>query len=85
MPFDLGFALSIVPKIVGALWTSILVALLSCVGASLLGFTLEIARRSNRVMRYAMRFLIDFIRSTDFRESCDTTLHRRSARPRGIV
>ncbi|WP_293799443.1 amino acid ABC transporter permease [uncultured Bosea sp.] len=64
MLFDPGFALSTVPKIAGALWTSILVALLSCVGASLLGFGLEIARRSNRVMRYAMRFLIDFIRST---------------------
>jgi polar amino acid transport system permease protein len=64
MLFDLGFALSTVPKIAGALGTSIIVALLSCVGASVLGFTLEIARRSNRVMRYAMRFLIDFIRST---------------------
>ncbi|TQI77112.1 polar amino acid transport system permease protein [Bosea sp. AK1] len=64
MLFDAGFALTLVPKIAGALWTSILVALLSCIGASLLGFGLEIARRSNRVMRYAMRFLIDFIRST---------------------
>lgn len=64
MLFDPGFAISTLPKIVGALWTSIAVALLSCVGASALGFAMEIARRSSRVLRYVMRFLIDFIRST---------------------
>lgn len=64
MLFDPGFAISTLPKIVGALWTSIAVALLSCVGASVLGFAMEIARRSNRVLRYLMRFVIDFIRST---------------------
>jgi polar amino acid transport system permease protein len=64
MQFDVSFALSIVPKIVSALGSTIIVALVSCVGASLLGFGLEIARRSNEALRYLMRFVIDFIRST---------------------
>jgi polar amino acid transport system permease protein len=64
MQFDLAFALSTVPKIAGALWTTLIVALVSCIGASLLGFAMEIARRSGLVLRYLMRFIIDFIRST---------------------
>jgi len=64
MQFDPAFALTTVPKIAGAMWTTLIVALASCVGASLLGFALEIARRSGVAMRYLMRFVIDFIRST---------------------
>jgi polar amino acid transport system permease protein len=64
MQFDLAFALSTVPKIAGALWTTLIVALVSCIGASLLGVAMEIARRSGLVLRYLMRFIIDFIRST---------------------
>lgn len=64
MPFDVSFALSTVPKIAGALGTTLVVAAASCVGASLLGFGMETARRSGRAMRYLMRFAIDFIRST---------------------
>lgn len=64
MSFDVGFALSIVPKIAGALGTTIAVAVLSCLFATLLGFALEVTRRSRAAMRYLMRFAIDFIRST---------------------
>ena len=64
MTFDPAFALSIVPPIARALTTTLAVTLLSCVFAALLGFGLEITRRSSKPMRYAMRFVIDFIRST---------------------
>ncbi|POR56577.1 ectoine/hydroxyectoine ABC transporter permease subunit EhuD [Bosea psychrotolerans] len=64
MMFDFGFALSIIPVIGKALTTTLAVTLLSCIFAALLGFSLEIARRSSKLMRYAMRFVIDFIRST---------------------
>jgi polar amino acid transport system permease protein len=62
--FDFGFALSIIPVIAKALTTTLAVTLLSCIFAALLGFGLEITRRSSQPMRYAMRFVIDFIRST---------------------
>ncbi|CAN7577905.1 ectoine/hydroxyectoine ABC transporter permease subunit EhuD [Bosea sp. LjRoot9] len=62
--FDFGFALSIIPAIGKALATTLAVTLLSCIFAALLGFGLEITRRSSQPMRYAMRFVIDFIRST---------------------
>jgi polar amino acid transport system permease protein len=64
MIFDPIFALSIVPPIAKALTTTVLVTVLSCVFAALLGFVLETVRRSSKPMRYAMRFIIDFIRST---------------------
>jgi polar amino acid transport system permease protein len=62
--FDLAFALSTVPTILGVIGTTIGVALLSCAGASILGFSFEIARRAGSVPGYLMRFAIDFIRST---------------------
>jgi polar amino acid transport system permease protein len=64
MTFDVGFALSIVPKIAGALGTTLAVTVLSCVFAALLGFVLEVTRRTGRAMSYLLRFAIDFIRST---------------------
>jgi polar amino acid transport system permease protein len=64
MIFDVAFALSIVPKIAAALGSTIAVALLSCLFASLLGFALEVTRRTGKAMSYLMRFAIDFIRST---------------------
>ncbi|CAN7404728.1 ectoine/hydroxyectoine ABC transporter permease subunit EhuD [Bosea sp. LjRoot90] len=64
MSFDLAFALSTVPKIAGALGSTIVVAILSCIFAALLGFGLETVRRTGPLMGYAMRFAIDFIRST---------------------
>lgn len=64
MNFDLGFAASTVPTIVGVMGTTIAVALASCAGASLLGFGFEMIRRTGSVTGYLMRFVIDFIRST---------------------
>lgn len=64
MNFDLAFAVSTVPTILGAVGTTIGVALLSCAGASILGFGFEITRRAGSAPGYLMRFVIDFIRST---------------------
>lgn len=64
MPFDLAFAAAITPKIAGALGSTLIVTVASCAGAALLGFTLEVMRRSGPVARYALRFAIDFLRST---------------------
>ena len=64
MSFDLAFAVSVVPPVVKALGTSLLVTVLSCVLAALLGFVLEVTRRRNRFTRLGLRFVIDFIRST---------------------
>jgi len=62
--FDLAFAASTIPTILSVVGTTIGVALLSCAGASILGFSLEMARRAGSIAGYAMRFAIDFIRST---------------------
>jgi polar amino acid transport system permease protein len=64
MDFDLAFAGSTVPKILSVVGTTIGVALLSCAGASILGFGFEIARRAGSAPGYVLRFVIDFIRST---------------------
>ncbi|NIA67868.1 ectoine/hydroxyectoine ABC transporter permease subunit EhuD [Pelagibius litoralis] len=64
MDFNHAFAIEIVPTILQALHTTLLVAVLSSIGAAAIGFTLEVTRRSGRLAGYAMRFVIDFIRST---------------------
>lgn len=64
MGFDPAFALSTVPTILGAIGTTLLVALASCLGASALGFGFEMVRRSGGPAGLLTRFLIDLIRST---------------------
>lgn len=64
MNFDVSFAIRIVPEVLQGLGNTIQVTVLSSIGAALLGFTWEILRRSAKPMRYLMRFVIDFIRST---------------------
>lgn len=64
MNFDLDFALSTLPHILGGLGTTVWVAIVACIGAAVLGFVLETLRRSGRIMGYLMLFVIDFIRST---------------------
>ncbi|BCH05475.1 putative amino-acid ABC transporter permease protein y4tG (plasmid) [Mesorhizobium sp. 131-2-5] len=64
MGFNLDFALSTVPTIIGAIGTTLLATVLSCLGASVLGFTFEMIRRGGGATGLAVRFLIDFIRST---------------------
>lgn len=64
MPFDLAFAISVIPTILRAIGTTILVTIASCTGAIVLGLGLELARRINRPIGYLVRFVIDFIRST---------------------
>ena len=64
MGFDLAFALSCVPTILGSVGTTLLVAFVSCLGASVIGFLFEMARRGGGVAGLATGFVIDFIRST---------------------
>jgi polar amino acid transport system permease protein len=64
MSFSLEFALSILPQILSTFTTTILVTIIGCSGAAMLGFLWEILRRSSKLGRYLMRFLIDFVRST---------------------
>lgn len=64
MGFDFGFAISTLPTILWALDMTLLVAVTSCVGASFIGFTLEIMRRYWRGFGFAVQFFIDFIRTT---------------------
>ncbi|QPC95750.1 amino acid ABC transporter permease [Mesorhizobium sp. INR15] len=64
MSFDLAFAVSTIPTILSVIGMTIGVALLSCLGASILGFSFEIVRRAGSAPGYVMRFAIDFIRST---------------------
>lgn len=64
MSFDLAFAISSVPLILGSIGMTLLVAVASCIGASLIGFSLEIGRRSVGAVRPVIGFVIDFVRST---------------------
>jgi polar amino acid transport system permease protein len=52
------------PTVLEAIPVTILVALAACIGASIIGFLLEMLRRSNRYLGFFIRFVIDFIRST---------------------
>lgn len=63
MGFNLDFALSTIPTIVGAIGATLLATVLSCLGASALGFSFEMIRRGGGAAGLAVRFLIDFIRS----------------------
>ncbi|MGJ7536960.1 MULTISPECIES: ectoine/hydroxyectoine ABC transporter permease subunit EhuD [unclassified Variovorax] len=62
--FDLSFMLSTVPAIFRAMGTTVWVAIVCSIGAATLGFAFELLRRSGRLRGVAMRFVIDFIRST---------------------
>ena len=64
MRFDPEFALSVVPTILHGLGTTLWITVAASLGAAVLGFALEILRRSNRWLGYVMRFVIDAIRST---------------------
>ncbi|ARP89407.1 ABC transporter [Bordetella genomosp. 9] len=64
MKFDPDFALSVMPVILSGLGATLFAAVAASLGAAALGFVLEMLRRSNRVMRYVLRFVIDVIRST---------------------
>lgn len=64
MKFDPEFALSVAPVILSGLGATLWAAVIASIGAAVLGFVLEMLRRSNRVLGYAMRLLIDVIRST---------------------
>lgn len=64
MNFDIQFAIKIVPLVLNGIGNTLLVAILSFIGASVLGFGWEMLRRSNAKVRPGVQFLIDAIRST---------------------
>ncbi|RWG84383.1 MAG: amino acid ABC transporter permease [Mesorhizobium sp.] len=53
-----------VPRIIEGLGNTLLVAVLSFIGALLIGFLWEMLRRSHRWMRPVVQFIVDAIRST---------------------
>ncbi|MCK1509427.1 amino acid ABC transporter permease [Bradyrhizobium sp. 18] len=64
MSFDFAFAFRIVPLVLEGVGNTVLVAVLSFVGATALGFFWEVFRRSHRFMRPLVQFIVDSIRST---------------------
>ena len=64
MGFEPAFAATCLPPILAVMGTTLLVTAMTCVLAVSLGFALEVLRRSSRGAGYALRLLIDFIRST---------------------
>ena len=64
MGFEVAFALSSVPTILGAVGTTLFVALVSCIGAAATGFLFEMVRRVGGIAGLMIGFVIDFIRST---------------------
>lgn len=64
MQFDLHFALQMVPASLQGIGNTLLATVLSFVGASTLGFTWEMLRRSHPLVRPIAQFGVDAIRST---------------------
>src|SRR5262249_37222031 len=64
MSFDAGYALAIVPSILKGLGNTLIVTVLSSLGAALLGLTWELLRRLGGPMSQLMHLNVDFIRST---------------------
>ncbi|MDF3181097.1 amino acid ABC transporter permease [Mesorhizobium sp. P17.1] len=64
MSFDLSFAVSSVPLVLEGVGNTLLVASLSFIGATILGFFWEMLRRSHRLVRPVAQFIVDAIRST---------------------
>jgi polar amino acid transport system permease protein len=62
--FDPDFALSVVPVILSGLGATLWAAVAASIGAAVLGFVLEVLRRSNKMLGHVLRFVIDVIRST---------------------
>ncbi|MER8836958.1 ectoine/hydroxyectoine ABC transporter permease subunit EhuD [Mesorhizobium sp. M0909] len=64
MSFDFVFAINIIPIILEGVGNTILVAILSFAGATMLGFVWELLRRSHWLVRPVVQFIVDAIRST---------------------
>jgi len=64
MNFDFAFAVKIVPLVAEGIGNTVLVAILSFIGASILGFCWEMLRRSHPALRPVAQFFVDAIRST---------------------
>ncbi len=63
MTFDPAFAWKIFPTIVASIWTTIWIAIAGAAVAALLGFALELLRRSHPIMNHVAQFLVDAVRS----------------------
>jgi polar amino acid transport system permease protein len=64
MNFDFAYAVRIAPRVLEGVGNTVLIAVLSFIGATVLGFFWEMLRRSHRLMRPVAQFVIDAIRST---------------------
>ncbi|ASP87134.1 amino acid ABC transporter permease [Sinorhizobium meliloti] len=64
MDFNFSFAVEIVPRVLEGIGNTILVGILSFIGATLLGFVWEMLRRSHWLVRPIAQFTVDAIRST---------------------
>jgi|RhiMethySRZTD1v2_1073278.scaffolds.fasta_scaffold01882_21 polar amino acid transport system permease protein len=64
MKFDFAFALSILPELTRASFLALAIALVSSLLASVLGFLLELTRRTGPVADHAITFAIDSVRVT---------------------
>lgn len=64
MNFDLNFAISILPSLTRASILALAIGIASTVVACLLGFLLELARRSGVYLRHAITLFIDLVRIT---------------------
>lgn len=64
MNFDFAFAIEIIPEVLSGIQNTILITILASIGATILGFSWELLRRSGRIMGHIMRVFIDCIRST---------------------
>jgi polar amino acid transport system permease protein len=64
MNFDFSFALSILPALARASVFALVIGLVSSVLACMLGFLLEIGRRTGPIADHSITFLIDTIRVT---------------------
>ncbi|MET4037924.1 MULTISPECIES: ectoine/hydroxyectoine ABC transporter permease subunit EhuD [unclassified Bradyrhizobium] len=64
MSFDFLFAVRILPLVLEGVGNTVLVAIFSFIGATVLGFFWEMLRRSHWLARSVTQFIIDAIRST---------------------
>jgi polar amino acid transport system permease protein len=64
MNFSKAFAIQIIPTVLNGIGNTILVTVLSFIGAVVLGFIWEMLRRSDRRVRPVVQFFVDAIRST---------------------
>ncbi|OAF18795.1 ectoine/hydroxyectoine ABC transporter permease subunit EhuD [Bradyrhizobium neotropicale] len=64
MNFNFSFAIEIVPRVLEGIGNTVMIAIISFIGAAALGLFWELLRRSHATIRPVIQFVIDAIRST---------------------